>query len=138
LKEQHDEAKCNEGAKREIKFVVAGGNAAEVLEVMDEPFNLVALFVELLVVPPGRPHVRLGWHNGDTSFGSDGFSYQGVAVSFVHHDSGLPWQWRVLEEPPSLGRIVRIARAQGKGNAGMSACNDHVDLRRQTATGTTE
>ena len=51
--QNRDSGKVNEGKKRVVGLVIAGGDTAEPLDFLKKAFDQVALFVEPLVVVPG-------------------------------------------------------------------------------------
>ena len=61
------------------EFVVAGGDASELLEVVEEPLHLVAVPVGKRVKIRRLPAVWTGWHHGHRAGFSD-LSAQGVGV----------------------------------------------------------
>ena len=48
----HNKSKIDKSQKDDIKFVIAGKNTAKTLDAAKKPLNLVALFVQFLIVVP--------------------------------------------------------------------------------------
>ncbi len=134
FEEQHGKAKGNERTERSVELVIARGNATVVFEMMEQPLNLVASAIELLVVTPGFLRVRFGRHDGDTSlFAKSGTSLV-VGIAFVHHDASVAFKGDFLQQLAAFGRVIGIAGAQRKCDPRMGSGGKQMDLRCQSAS----
>lgn len=131
---KHDESERHEGTEYNIEFVVTCSDAAEILEVMEQPLNFIASFVQLFVVRPWLLGVALWRHNRDALLSSDGTARDGVGISFVHHYPGAPLQFCSPEDLSSFRRIPGIAGAQDEGKTCVRSRSHQMDLGRQSSS----
>ena len=60
---QHFGSEVDKGEKDNIKFIIAGENAAKASDTPKQPLDLIALLVQLLIIVPGIFPVLLRWNN---------------------------------------------------------------------------
>ena len=131
---KHNESECYKSTEDNIEFVVARSDSAKILEVMEQPLNLIASFVQLLVVLPWLLCIALRRHDRNATFPPNSTARDGIGISFVHHHSGVPFQFCFLEELSPFGRIAGIAGTQDECKTCMSSGGDQMDLGGQSST----
>lgn len=62
-KSVNNESEVDKGEKDNIKFIIAGENAAKAFDTPKQPLDLIALLVQLLIIVPGIFPVLLQWNN---------------------------------------------------------------------------
>ena len=62
-KSVNNESEVDKGEKDNIKFIIAGENAAKAFDTPKQPLDLIALLVQLLIIAPGIFPVLLRWNN---------------------------------------------------------------------------
>ena len=82
---------------------------------VEEAFDLIASFVQFLVVSPRLLVIFLGRNDRDAALVPHGGTHFRVAVSFVHDDVRSLSKRGLCEQLSSLRRIVHIARRKRKG-----------------------
>lgn len=115
-------------------FVVSGGDSSELLDLVEEPFDEVALPID-----PGREDesplaVGFGWNVGP-GLPLGGFGADGVAViAFVGQQNGPVT--KVLCQGVSLGAIGNLSGGQAQVDGAAFRINERVDFAGEAPTGT--
>lgn len=133
FQEKHDETERDERSEDNIQFVIARRDSPEVLQMMEQTLDFVPSCVELLVIFPGFPRVRLRRYDRNASFASDECASHGIRISLVHDHCCFSSELHFLEQFSSLRRIALIAGAEDESQANMRSGSDQMDLRRQSS-----
>lgn len=59
----NNKIKVDKSQKDNIKFIIAGKNSAKSFETAKEPFDLIALFVQLLIIVPRIFAIAFWWND---------------------------------------------------------------------------
>ncbi len=133
IRSQPDTERCqfNRGEEVVVPLVIPGGDGAEVLEFVEEPFDSIALAVE--PSRKGRPVFPV-WHQADIAPGA-AFGEaiaQGVAIIGAIRQEDVPGL-NGSEHIGGFASIVSLPLAQFQGNWQAIGIDKRVDLRRQAA-----
>lgn len=119
------------GEEVSCEFVVARGDAPEVLELVEEAFDEVALAVDFEVDRAAEPDIALAWDVGGAACGLDEFDDAAREVSSIGED--IAAQAEPLEQG-RRGRLVGgLARRQHQAHRQAVAIDDGMDLGAQSA-----
>ena len=112
---------------------VAGGEASEMLEAIETPLDAVAMLVDDRIV---RDDDLAGTVRGDDRLGVHGLDRrpQGIAVIGFIAEYGLA---RLsIEKSGSLRDVANLARRHDEAQGTTERIGQHMDLGRQSASGT--
>ncbi len=99
------------------------------LETAEQPFDLVASLVHLLVVLPGVTAGDLGRNHRQVSQIQGQLAGVLTLISAVHHQERLlGLHTQAAEQPPSVGSIVGLAGRQRKRHRRSSIRGNHMNL----------
>jgi hypothetical protein len=126
---------CDEGDDDEVVsrgFLVAGGDAAELLELGEAALDQVALFVERLVEVMLEGAGRVVGDDGDGAGLGDGGAEGVGVVGGIGEDRGRPIG---AEQRQGLRGVAALAGGQDDPDGAAQATNGEVDLGARAATG---
>src|ERR1051325_880548 len=128
-----DSGKSDKGEKRGGEFLIAGGNAAMLLNGSEEVLDPVALAVEATVkVPAGKPLSAHGKAREDMLLVEEHSQSIRVIALISHQDSaGSPAE--SLHQLRRAGDVRHIARAQNELDCPASSIHQRVNLSRESA-----
>ncbi len=96
-KSVNNESEVDKGEKDNIKFIIAGENAAEAFDTPKQPLDLIALLVQLLIIVPGIFPVLLRWNNRHIPKGQSQGSRFVTFISPIHQQ--MNWTGNRTEPP---------------------------------------
>src|SRR5512143_1647510 len=138
-KHDDDQGEEDEGEEVGGEFFIAGGDATELFEFVEETLDLVALQITFLVVDEALQAVGLRWDDRRDALGLK-LGADGVAViSFVHDGvlDSFPRIKGVDEHLPNRGIPHLPCREVNLDRVGVRSAQS-VNFRRHSAAGTAE
>lgn len=123
----------DEGFEADGGLVVAGGEAAEVLELAGEALDHMALVVEMAVVGDDAGPARM---RRDHRFGAEGRDRGADAIGVVGGIGDHVLGRLALEQGLSLRGVVRLARGEGDADELAEGVDEPVELAAQAAART--
>ena len=119
------------GGEAGIGFVVTGGDAAELLEALEEVLDQVTPLIHFCVVGNGRCAIRFGWNHGNSAALVQ-YGTQGVVIeSFVGNES---LEIDACDQRFDADAIVTLAGQQDKARQVTQRVDESNDLGCQPAT----
>jgi len=118
-----------------IKFIIAGGHAAELLETAEEPLDGVTLSVAVCIVGAHLSAFAPGWNHGAGTAGSERRHERIGIVAAVGHD--VRWS-QALEQRQRLRGIVALASGEAAAAQAPARIGGHVQLGGQPAAAAPE
>ena len=121
-----------EAEEGESGFVVAGGDAAELLETVEHPLDAVAVLVAMKIADDRLDAVRAGWDDRQDAAQQEGLSEVVAVVAFVgQEETGLGhWQGQQRQGALVVGSLA--AGQEEAERASLIVCAG-VDLARKAA-----
>lgn len=115
------------------RLVIAGGDGAQVLELVEEALDQVALTIEGEVGLARDPAIGLGWHDRGDRLCVAGLD-QRIGVIRLVRQAGL--RLGMLQQRLGLAEIAGLAGRQGEGNGMAQRSDQGMDLGGQSASRT--
>ena len=124
------------GEEVSCELVIAGGDAPEVLEFVEEALDEVALAVELGIDRAANPYVALGWDMGPSAAGLDDLDDGTGGVSAV--GDHVARQTEAIEQLRGGGLVGRLAGGEHEADREAACVDDDMDLGAQSSTRTAD
>jgi hypothetical protein len=118
------------------EFVIAGGDAPEVLELAEEALDQIAFAVEHLAEARFPFAIGFGRDVGNRALRLDQVSYAIGVISFVGEDDGS--RIETVKQAERCRSVVGLTRRQTEPDREALGVDDRVDLGREPASGATE
>lgn len=118
------------------EFVVSGGDAAEMLEFVEEALDKVALPINLAVDDAADPDVALGGDVGGGAAGFDGFDDRASEEAAVGDD--IAGQGEAVDKAWKGGLVGGLTRRQDETDRQAVGIDHGVDFSTQSSTRTTD
>ena len=123
----YNKRKIDKSQKDDIKFVIAGKNTAKTLDAAKKPLNLIALFVQFLIVVPRIFTSAFGWNNGHIAKIHCQRSRLIPLISPVHQEVNRMIHWtELLQKGTAFRTIATVSRRQRKDYPIPIRCGDHM------------
>ena len=129
------ERQQDETQEEHIKFVEAREDAPKALQPSEQPLDLVAPLVQLLVVFP--------WVDSGGEWGNNGSKSQlqcelarlvALVCTIHHYRQVLLLRPQAVEQLAALRCVVGLSRGKGEGHGRSSICGNHMNLGGPAAT----
>ena len=127
-----DAGKGDCGEEVSCELVIAGRDASEVFELVEETFDVVALAVEVMGHRALLPAVPLGWDVGARAMVGDAFE-DGAGVAAAGGD-GVPGRLKAVKEGGHGSLVGGLARSEREAARQAAAADDDVDFGDQPAS----
>ncbi len=118
------------------EFVIAGGDAPEVLELAEETLDQIAFAVEHLAEARFPFSIGFGRDVGNRALRFDQVSYAIGVISFVGENDGA--MIKAIEQAERGGSVMGLPCCQAEPDREPLGVDNRVDLGRETAPGATE
>jgi hypothetical protein len=118
------------------KFVVSGGDAAEVFELAEEALDLVALAVERLAEARFPFAIGFGRDVGHCALRLDQIADVAGVIGFVGQHDGA--RFEAIQQAKRGRPVMRLACRQAQPDREALPVDDRVDFGRETAPGAAE
>ena len=126
----------NKRGEHDVELLEAGEDASESLQATEQPLYFIASPVDRLAVVPGGDSSRLGWHHGGEAQVKRQLPRLVTLVRPVHDQMHAPIRAaQRSQQLAALGRVVRLARRQGKRYGRSSIRGNHMNLGGPAAAG---
>ena len=123
----YNKSKIDKSQKDDIKFVIAGKNTTKTLDTAKKPLNLIALFVQFLIVVPRIFTIAFGRNNGHIAKIHCQRSRLIPLISPVHQEVNRMIHWtELLQKGTAFRTIATVSRRQRKDYPIPIRCGDHM------------
>ena len=127
---RHD---MNKRQERPTELVITGGNTAELLELVEEPLNLLTQLVLLRIVMNRPDSVRLRRDDGLNPLHCQELTNDIAVICLVHHHRPQPRQrWHPLPHRLESHRIIALSTSQHERHPGALVRAGRVQLGGQS------